>query len=296
MNKFSFLLAAALSLSLHAQENKPAAPAATPTAPAAAAPAAAAPAAAAPAAAAPAAAKGEQKTYFVEVWNGKSANDCLAFQRNIQLLSQELEELKKLQVFLDNALTTPEREARGHDIAAKQAKLKGDNESMGKLYNGFSIERPFQFIPTKALFAVPLSNEDHAKISAAKDFKPDSVIIAGDKKFLIKDTIAGQVEVETFQISLKRIVDTKAQLQQLIDLQPKLTKDDDKKKVEKAIKEVQDELNKSLEEFKKARGFDYPSENITLPAEAKLAVQITEEEKKAIDAKTSPAKSEPEKK
>ena len=99
--------------------------------------------------------------------------------------------------------------------------------------------------------------------------------------------------METFGLSLKRITDAKAQLQQLVDLQPRLTKDDDKAKVEKAIKEIQDDLSKSLEEFKKSHGFDFNAEAITLPAEAKLSVQITEDEKKAIEAKSAPA---PEKK
>ena len=107
----------------------------------------------------------------------------------------------------------------------------------------------------------------------------------------MRDTISGQGEVETFGLTLKRITDGKAQLQQLIDLQPKLTKDDDKKKVEKAIKEIQDELTKSLGEFKQDRGFDFTADAIKLDSEAKLSVQITEEEKKAIEAK-SPAASE----
>jgi hypothetical protein len=274
MNKFSFLLAA-LCVSLNAQEAKNAetktpAPAAAPEVKLA-------------------GGKPEQKAYFAEVWVGRSIGECLNFQKNIQVLGQQVEELKRLQVFLDNALTTPEKEARGHEIAAKSAKLKGDNESMTKLYNGFSIERPYQLIPTKAVIATPISNEEFAKLSAAKEFKADSVISIGDKKYHIRDTVSGQVEVETFGLSIKRITDAKGQLQQLVDLQPKLTKDDDKKKVEKAIKDIQDELTKSLEEFKKARGFDFNAEAITLPSEAKLSVQITEEEKKAIEAKTAPA-------
>ncbi len=272
MNKFSFLLAA-LCVSLNAQEAKSADTKA-----------------AAPAQEVKLAggAKVEQKTYFAEVWNGKSIAECLTFQKNVQVLGQQVEELKRLQVFLENALTTPEKEARGHEIAAKQAKLKGDNESMGKLYNGFSIERPYQLSFTKAVIATPISNEEFTKLSSAKDFKPDTIIAMGEKKFHIRDTISGQGEVETFGLSLKRITDAKAQLQQLIDLQPKLTKEDDKKKVEKAIKEIQDDLSKSLDEFKKSRGFDFNAEAITLPAEAKLAVQITEEEKKAIEAKSAP--------
>lgn len=273
MNKFSLLLAA-LCVSLNAQEAKPADSKA---------------AAPAPEVKLSGGAKSEPKAYFAEVWVGKNIAECLNFQKNIQVLGQQVEELKRLQIFLDNALTTPEKEARGHDIAAKTAKLKGDNESMTKLYNGFSIERPYQFVATKAVIATPISNEEFAKISAAKDFKPESIISTGEKKFQIRDTVSGQVEVETFGLALKRITDAKAQLQQLIDLQPKLTKDDDKKKVEKAIKEIQDDLSQSLEEFKKARGFDFNAEAITLPSEARLSVQITEEEKKAIEAKAPTA-------
>ena len=273
MNKFSFLLAA-LCVSLNAQEAKPAETKA---------------AAPAPEVKLAGGAKTEQKAYFAEVWVGKSIGDCLNFQKNIQVLSQQVEELKRLQIFLDNALTTPEKEARGHEIAAKTAKLKGDNESMTKLYNGFSIERPYQFVATKAIIATPISNEEFTQLSAGKDFKADSVIAVGEKKYHVRDTISGQGEVETFGLSLKRITDAKAQLQQLIDLQPKLTKDDDKKKVEKAIKEIQDDLSQSLEEFKKARGFDFNAEAITLPSEARLSIQITEEEKKAIEAKAPTA-------
>ncbi len=270
MNKFSFLLAA-LCVSLNAQEAKPAETKA--------------PAAPAPEIKLAGGAKAEPKAYFAEVWVGKSIADCFNFKKNIQVLSQQLEELKRLQMFLDNALTTPEKEARGHEIAAKSAKLKGDNESMTKLYNGFTIERPYQFIATKQIIATPISNEEFTKLSSATDFKADSVITVDEKKFQIRDTISGQGEVETFGLSLKRITDAKAQLQQLIDVQPKLTKDDDKKKVEKAIKEIQDDLSRNLDEFKKTRGFDFNAEAIKLDAEAKLSIQITEEEKKAIEAK-----------
>ena len=268
MNKFSFLLAA-LCVSLNAQEAKPAESKAAP----------------APEFKLTGGSKAEAKTYFAEIWVGKSIPDCLNFQKNIQVLSQQVEELKRLQIFLDNALTTPEKEARGHKIAAKTAKLKGDNESMTKLYNIFSIERPYQFTPTKAVIATPLSNEEFAKISRAKDFKAESIISNGEKKFQIRDTISGQGEVETFGLSYKRITDAKAQLQQLIDLQPKLTNEADKMNVEKAIKEIQDDLSHNLDEFKKARGFDFNVEAIALPSEARLSVKITEEEKKAIEAK-----------
>ncbi len=267
MNKFSFLLVA-LCVSLHAQDAKPAGTKA-----------------AAPEVKLSGGAQSAPKTYFADVWVGRSISDCLTFQNNIQVLAKQVEELKRLQIFLENALTTPEKEARGHEIAAKQAKPKGDNESMGKLYGGFSIDRPYQLVFTKAIIATPLSIEEFTKLTSAKDFKSDPILSLGDKKFQIRNTGAGQAEVETFGLSLKRITDAKSQLQQLVDLQPRLTKDEDKAKVEKAIKDLQDDLSKNLEEFRKSHGFDFNAEAITLPAEAKLSVQITEDEKKAIEAK-----------
>jgi len=179
--------------------------------------------------------KADQK-FFAQVWTATSPQEFVNFQQRIRILAQQVEEFKRSQLFLENALTTPEREARSHEIAAKQAKLQADNEAMGKLYGGFSIDRPYQLVPTKVLFLTPLSNDEFTKVSAAKDFKPESVLTVEDKKFLVRDTISGAVEVETFQVLLKQIVETKAQLQQLVDLQPKLKSDEDKKKAEEAVK------------------------------------------------------------
>ena len=275
MNKFSFLLAA-LCVSLNAQEAKTAETKA--------------PAAPAPEMKLAGGAKAEQKIYSVELWTGKSIAECFTFQRNIQVLNVQMEELKRLKNLLEIARTTPEKNALGHDIAAKEAKLIGDMESVQKLYNGYNhIMRPGQLVPTKVSLLTPLSNEEFTKVSSSKDFKPDSVLSIDDKRFQIRDTISGQVELESFSLSSRRIAELRNQLKQFVDQQPKLTKDDDKKKMEKILKDTQDELNKNLEEFKKSRGFDYNAEAIPLPAEATLVIQITEEEKKAIEAKAPTA-------
>ncbi len=277
MKPFPFLIAA-LALTLNAQDAKPAADL-KPTLEVG--------KAAAAAAEAP---KADQK-FFAQVWTATSPQEFVNFQQRIQILTKQLEEFKRSQLFLENALTSPEREARSHEVAFKQAKLQADNEAMGKLYGGFNIGRPYQLVPTKILFLTPLSNDEFTKVSAAKDFKPESVLSVEDKKFLVRDTIAGAVEVETFSVLLKQIAETKTQLQQLVDLQPKLKTDEDKKKAEEAVKATQERVNKLSEEFKKSRGFDYPSENGTIPAEAKLFVQITEAEKAQLE-KANPPKTE----
>lgn len=275
MKPFPFLIAA-LALTLNAQDAKPTADL-KPTLEVG----------KAPAVATATDPKADQK-FFAQVWTATSPQEFVNFQQRIRILSQQVEEFKRSQLFLENALTTPEREARSHEIAAKQAKLQADNEAMGKLYGGFSILRPYQLVPTKILFLTPLSNDEFTKVSAAKDFKSESVLTVEDKKFLVRDTIAGAVEVETFSVLLKQIAETKTQLQQLVDLQPKLKTDEDKKKAEEAVKATQERVNKLSEEFKKSRGFDYPSENGTIPAEAKLFVQITEAEKAQLEKATPP--------
>jgi hypothetical protein len=274
MNKFSLLLAA-LCVSLNAQEAKPADSKA---------------AAPAPEVKLSGDAKSEQKIYTVELWTGKSINECLIFQRNIQVLNVQIEELKRLKNLLDIARTTPEKNALGHDIAAKEAKLIGDMESVQKLYNGYNpLVRPGQLVPTKLSILTQLSNEEFAKLSASKDFKAESVLAIEDKRFQVRDTVAGQVEVESFSVSWRRIAELRNLLKQFVDQQPKLTKEDDKKKMEKILKDTQDELTKNLEEFKKARGFDYFADAVLVAAEATLVIQITEEEKKALEAKNSTA-------
>ncbi len=271
------ILLTSLALSVFAEDAKPAA---------------AAPAATTPvvAPAADASKPADQKNY-AQVWTANNAAEFAAFQRNVQAISQEVESLKMSKQLLDLALTTPEREARSHEIAAKQAKLQGDDDALAKAY-GFRIQRQYIVVPTKLNVLLPLSNEEYTKVSSAAGFKPESVVVDGEKKYSIKDTITGAVEVETYQLQVKRVIESKRALQQLIDLQPRLTKEEDKKKVETAVKSAQEEVNKALEEYKAARSYEFPAEFSIQTAGANLLLQISDEEKKALDKSQSEKKEE----
>ena len=138
-------------------------------------------------------------------------------------------------------------------------------------------------------------------MAAAKDFRAESIVVgADDKKLLLKETIKGAVEVESFQLQVRRVLEAKRGLQQLIEAQPRFTKADDKKKIEDAIKNTQTEVNKSLEEFKKSRGYEIPNEFNIQTAEAKLYTLLSDEEQKSlqdkIDGKDAKAETKPDKK
>jgi hypothetical protein len=225
-----------------------------------------------------------------------SAEEFANFERNVQVMSQQLEQAKLTKQLVDLALTTPEREARQRELDAKQAKLTTDNESMAKAY-GYSILRQYVIVPTKVIVLTGLTKDEYASLSAAKDFKPESVVSgAEDKKFLVRETVTGAVEVEAFKLLVQRVLEARKALQQLIELQPRLTKDEDKKKVEDAVKNAQSEVNKALEEFKSSRKYELPNEITLQTAEAKLYTLLTDEEKKNLQEKPAAGAPAPEKK
>jgi len=274
MNKFSFLLAA-LCVSLNAQEAKPAESKAAP----------------APEIklAGGAKADAKQNVYQKEVLTLKGVQEVSQFNRFIQIIKSQQEDLQRQQVFLENALTTPEKEARGHAIAAAQAKFKGDVESLMKIMNGAPVDRYQGMIPTKLLVASEISNEQLTKLSAEKDFKPENVLTLGEKKYHVRTTVTGQEESNNVMKVFRQIAEAKSRLQQSIESQPALTNEEDKANVEKDIKTLQDIIAKKIPEFAKLSGTEFSNDLLLQAAEAKVIIVITEEEKKALEAKAPAA-------
>jgi hypothetical protein len=274
MNKFSFLLAA-LCVSLNAQEAKTAESKAAP----------------APEIklAGGAKADAKQNVYQKEVLTLKGVQEVSQFNRFIQIIKSQQEDLQRQQVFLENALTTPEKEARGHAIAAAQAKFKGDVESLMKIMNGAPVDRYQGMIPTKLLVASEISNEQLTKLSVEKDFKPENVLTLAEKKYYVRTTVTGQEESNNVMKVFRQIAEAKSRLQQSIESQPALTNEEDKANVEKDIKTLQDIIAKKIPEFAKLSGTEFSNDLLLQAAEAKVIIVITEEEKKALEAKAPAA-------
>jgi len=231
---------------------------------------------------------------FVLVRNFAAVEDFANFERNVQIINQKRQEAQQVQQLAQIALTTPEREARTKEFEAKLAVLQSDNATMAKNY-GFDLSRQYLVVQTKLNVLSALSNEEYIKLAADKEFKAESVINSGEKKFLNRGSVSGAVEVEAFKLQVQRVMETRRALQQLVDLQPRLTKDADKKKVEDAVKNAQGEVNAALEEFKKSRGYDLPGEITLQTAEAKLYTLLSDEENKRL-GEQAPAKKDEEKK
>ena len=233
---------------------------------------------------------------FVLVKNIESAEEFAAFEKDAQAITADQKDATLTKQLLDLALTTPEKEARSRELDGKFKKLQATNANMAKTYN-FDLTRQYLVVPTSVKVLTILSNEEYTKLAAAKDFKPESVTAgADDKKLMLKETIKGAAEVEAFQQQVRRVLEAKRGLQQLVEAQPRFTKAEDKKKIEEAIKNTQAEVNKSLEEFKKSRGYDIPNEFNIQTAQAKLYTLLSDEEQKNLQNQIDGKDAKPENK
>lgn len=219
-----------------------------------------------------------------------SAADFQAFQRDVEQITNERKDAALTKQLLDAALTTPEKEARQRQLDGKLQKLVTSNTAMNKAY-GFDLTRQYVVVPTKLGIYQLLADDEYVKLAASPDFKKDSVIDAdGGKKLQAKSTVSGAVEVENFQIQVRVIAETKQRLQQLLDLQPKLTKAEDKKKVEEAIQRGQKDVNEAEAAFASAQKYPFSEKLATQIAEAKLYVLLSDEENKQVDKAISEQK------
>ncbi len=219
-----------------------------------------------------------------------TAAEFQTFQQRVESITNERKDTALTKQLLDAALTTPEKEARQRQLDAKMQKLVASNAEMNKAF-GFDLTRQYVVVPTKLSIYQLLTDDEYVKLAASSDFKKESVIEAdGGKKLQSKGTVTGAVEVETFQIQIRGIGETKKRLQELLDLQPKLTKSEDKKKVEEAIQRGQKDVNEAEANFATAQKYPFSEKLATQIAEAKLYVLLSDEENKQVDKAVSESK------
>ncbi len=218
-----------------------------------------------------------------------SAADFQAFQKEVEAISKERQEATQTKQLLDLALTSPEKEARQRQLDTRLQKLTVSNQAMNKAY-GFDLTRQYLIVPTKLAVYKVLTDDEYIKLAAAPNFDKASVTEANGKKLQVRGTVAGAVEVETFQIQVRAVAEAKQRLLQLVELKPKLTKDEDKRKVADALKRIQEEVNEAEADFAKKHNYPFSDTLATQIAEAKLYVLLSDEENKAIDKAAAEAK------
>jgi len=219
----------------------------------------------------------------------KTPAEFEAFQKDVQAISNERQAAAQTKQLLDLALTSPEKEARQRQLDTQLKKLSESNQTMNKAY-GFDLTRQYLVVPTKVGVYKVLTDDEYIKLAATANFDKATVVEASGKKLHQRGTVNGAVEVETFQLQLRTVGEARQRLQQLLELQPKLTKADDKKKVAEAIARVQKDVNEAEAEFAKTNGYPFSDALATQIAEAKLYVLLSDEENKQLDQAAADAK------
>jgi len=217
------------------------------------------------------------------------------FQESVQAIANEKQDAQQTKQLADLALTSPEKEARQRQLDAKLLKLTASNQAMNKAY-GFDLTRQYLVVPIKLGIFKVLADDEYIKIAASPNFDKASIIEVSGKKLQSRSSISGAVEVETFQLQLRSVGEIRQRLQQLLDLQPKLTKEEDKKKVTTAIARVQKDVNEAEAEFAKAHGFPFSESLATQIAAAKLYVLLSDEENQQIEKAAAETKAAGDKK
>jgi hypothetical protein len=226
------------------------------------------------------------------------------FQQNVQVLQNQRQTALKLRERRDQAFTTPEKEVLTNVLIEVAKKLDENNKTMAKNYL-FTIDRNYVVQIVKSRVYGPLSDDDYAKLTDAEKNDKDKVITRPVKdkdgkdvstRFKYVSSVNGVAENETFRQDIQRYTALRQRASQLAQAQPRVTKDDDKKKVEEAIKATNDEITKDATEFYKKYGFQLKEGQLAEIEESNLYANLSEEELKKAKEAQDKAKEEAAKK
>jgi hypothetical protein len=230
---------------------------------------------------------------FLLVSNIKTMVTNREFQQNVQVVQNQRQTAIQLRQRRDQAFTTPEKEVLTNILIEVVAKLDEHNKAMAKSYL-VTIDRNYVVQIVKSRVYGPISDDDYARLSEVEKNDKEKVITRPVKdkdgkevttRFKYVSSINGVAENETFRQDIQRYSALRQRATQLAQVQPRVTKDDDKKKIEEAIKNTNDEITKDSTEFYKKYSFQLKEGQIAEIEESNLYANLSEEElKKAKDA------------
>ena len=219
------------------------------------------------------------------------------FQNNVDIIRQQRNIAIDLKRRIDQALTTPEKEALQQKLDEAVKKLDEDNKLMAKTY-GFSLMRNYMLQIAKTQLYLPLTDEQYEKIPVA-DRTPAAITTRTTKdkdgkeqtvRMLHIATIPGVAANDIFRQDVGLV---QAQRKRILDLNKAIKQvknEDDKKRFEEELAKSTETLQKNNEIMIKKYGFSLAN-NYTLEIEeSHLYMAVTDEELKAHQAqKNNPA-------
>lgn len=228
---------------------------------------------------------------FILVSTIKTPATNREFQNNVAIIRQQRNIAIELKRRIDQALTTPEKEALQQKLDEAVKKLDDDNKLMVKTY-GFSLMRNYMLQIVKTHLYLPLDDEQYGKLPATertperittqtvkdKDGKEQTI------RLLHIATITGVADNDIFRQNVQLVQNQRQRILQLTEAIKQFKNEKDKKRFEEELAKSTETLQKNNEAMIKQYGFSLAN-NYTLEIETcHLYMAVSEEELKAAQA------------
>ena len=214
---------------------------------------------------------------YVLVCGIKTVEANRQFQQNVQVVQNQLTQVKELQKRVEQALTLVEKEALKKVLDDTNKSLEQNNALMAKTY-GFSILRQYIAEIGKTRLYTPITDAEYDKAKADKGFSADHYIVNEKDKFAHIATISGVAENNIFRQNVQLV---QTQRQRLVQLQAAVdqTKDAaEKAKLQDEFKKSEEVLLKNNADMTKQYGFSLTRNYVMEIEESKLFMAVTPEE------------------
>lgn len=214
---------------------------------------------------------------FILVCSIKTLEANRQFQQNVQVVQNQLQQVKALQQRVEQAMTLVEKEALRKVLDDTNKSLEQNNTLMAKTY-GFSLLRNYTVEIGKTRLFTPITDEEYAKAKDSADFKEENFVVNPQAKFAHMATIAGVAENNIFRQNVQLV---QAQRQRLVQLQQAVEQTGDeaeKAKLQDEFKKSEETLLKNNEEMTKRYGFSLTRNYVMEIEESRLFMAVTPEE------------------
>ncbi len=197
-----------------------------------------------------------QQAVFESLLFINNPQTIIEFRNQFGALETQVNRIIAINQRIQMALTTAEKDALGKVREQEIRDLDAKDSLFHKVYN-FRVAglagRPHRIYPTVIRLLTPATDEEITKARAAADFKEESVVIRGDRKFVVISTMSGE-HIPLFERNVNLV---QAQRQNLIQIKAAIEQNtgEAKTKLEEQFKKDEETLLKNNEEMIKTYGF-----------------------------------------
>lgn len=202
------------------------------------------------------------------------------FQQELNVHGQLFARVRQLQQRIQNALTTPEKDALTKVLETEVKDFNEKDAVFARRY--FSLPliegRQTATVNTKLRLHAVVSEEEAAKARAGKDFKEDDLVVRGERKLLRVADLLSLDAIVLFERLAKELQARRDAFVQLRAMLERATNDEEKQKIKESLDQAGQALEKGNQEMAQKFGYSVTHNYEVEVLEAKFVILLTQEE------------------